>query len=1021
MRKSISLFILWLVLLSSFSNAKVLESYVSGEDISIVPYTGQSIVLDADANLVVLTSEPTGINILSVSSVGYVDDSISALPSVVTDHTLLSNIGTQTHAQLETAIGLNTAKVSADGLVTAHSDVTSAGSGIIISGAERTAIGTSTTTNGAQDTAIGLNTAKISFDSASSTKLGTIETSATADQTGAEIKILYEAEINAFTDALFTKLGTIETSAKDDLTGAEIKALYELIANAYTDTKDTKLTGIETGAQVTKIPVGGTTGQVLEKIDGTNYNTQWADSSGGGGGGSLLNLIIDPSFETGVTEGTCTTCTASSEATIVELTDLNTKSLKMAFSASAGDYTDTTTTSSQYTGVVGKASARCKTDQEGIEFCSMVDGAESACVAVSSGDVWDTYAVNSTMSSTSFGYKIVARNSISGNVYCDEIFAGSNPIEQVVTQGQSESAIFHGRGDADGMASTNTVIPYFLTETKNDISTLGTISNSATLGFSFTASRRVKVEMTINLATTTSAKWLGISKNSTELTTAIQLITGAHIVGLAYSDTADGNESITFTGVLEAGDILRPHLQTSTTLSSSEQVLSITATPQSNKAVMVSVDETDIGFIKAFGGTTTPTDYLYCDGTSYLRADYPSLFDKIGTAYGAVDSTHFNVPDLRGQFIRGQDDGTALDPDAGTRTAQNTGGNTGDNIGSEQSDMYDSHHHDFKHEGGSYASWSTYSGSNLDGSSPLGVTTVAGGGARGVQNEGGNETRPVNVNVRYYIKYRTNSAVIAVPVEENKANAVDLWGNGGEVVTANTEDIPFAGSGTGWSTGTYTTQYDNSNVVFSLSTFNTTSDAVNINVFINGVDKGVVHTGWTSTVHTGNFVASNMNAGDTIGFRYSATRTLSNTGTLHFLNIVETPTNPKVFLGNVTPTHFIQSPSAVKPVIYSATISATVTTCTISNTIGGAWLVDGGGSSAGHCVLDITSAGFSQPPNCTATVSDYWNSVGESFSIGFTAKTATTITANMNYYADNTTAGGVSNNQPMDIICHGVQ
>ena len=45
------------------------------------------------------------------------------------------------------------------------------------------------------------------------TKLDGIEASATADQTGAQIKTAYEAETNAFTDAQFTKLGGIEASA----------------------------------------------------------------------------------------------------------------------------------------------------------------------------------------------------------------------------------------------------------------------------------------------------------------------------------------------------------------------------------------------------------------------------------------------------------------------------------------------------------------------------------------------------------------------------------------------------------------------------------------------------------------------------------------------------------------------------------------------------------------------------------------------------------------------------------------
>jgi microcystin-dependent protein len=73
-----------------------------------------------------------------------------------------------------------------------------------------------------------------------------------------------------------------------------------------------------------------------------------------------------------------------------------------------------------------------------------------------------------------------------------------------------------------------------------------------------------------------------------------------------------------------------------------------------------------------------------CDGTSYLRTAYPALFTAIGTAYGTVDGTHFNVPDLRGQFLRGRDGGAGVDPDRTTRTALKTGGATGDNVGSAQ-------------------------------------------------------------------------------------------------------------------------------------------------------------------------------------------------------------------------------------------------------------------------------------------------------------------------------------------------
>ena len=85
------------------------------------------------------------------------------------------------------------------------------------------------------------------------TKLDGIEASATADQTGAQIKTAYEAQTNAFTDAQFTKLGGIEASATADQTAAEIRALVESAtdSNVFTDADHTKLNGVEASADVT--------------------------------------------------------------------------------------------------------------------------------------------------------------------------------------------------------------------------------------------------------------------------------------------------------------------------------------------------------------------------------------------------------------------------------------------------------------------------------------------------------------------------------------------------------------------------------------------------------------------------------------------------------------------------------------------------------------------------------------------------------------------------------------------------
>lgn len=58
----------------------------------------------------------------------------------------------------------------------------------------------------------------------------------------------------------------------------------------------------------------------------------------------------------------------------------------------------------------------------------------------------------------------------------------------------------------------------------------------------------------------------------------------------------------------------------------------------------------------------TPAGFLRCNGAAVSRTTYADLFGAIGTTYGAGDgSTTFNVPDLRGEFIRGWADGGTVD------------------------------------------------------------------------------------------------------------------------------------------------------------------------------------------------------------------------------------------------------------------------------------------------------------------------------------------------------------------------
>ena len=140
--------------------------------------------------------------------------------------------------------------------------------------------------------------------------------------------------------------------------------------------------------------------------------------------------------------------------------------------------------------------------------------------------------------------------------------------------------------------------------------------------------------------------------------------------------------------------------------------------------------------------TTTLKGYLYCDGASYLRSDYPLLFAAIGTAHGAADGTHFNVPDYRGVFIRGHADGQATDPDRATRSSMNSGGSTGDNVGSMQGSEFESHDHTMS---------ATPSTGLVSGGSTIPATGYASIFTTDVS--GGNETRPVNAYSKFFIRY----------------------------------------------------------------------------------------------------------------------------------------------------------------------------------------------------------------------------------------------------------------------------
>ena len=77
------------------------------------------------------------------------------------------------------------------------------------------------------------------------------------------------------------------------------------------------------------------------------------------------------------------------------------------------------------------------------------------------------------------------------------------------------------------------------------------------------------------------------------------------------------------------------------------------------------------GSVFCMAVVSIPTGYLECNGAAVSRSTYSALFAIIGVNYGSGDgSSTFNVPDLRGEFVRGVDRGRGVDSGRNVATSQ---------------------------------------------------------------------------------------------------------------------------------------------------------------------------------------------------------------------------------------------------------------------------------------------------------------------------------------------------------------
>ena len=165
-----------------------------------------------------------------------------------------------------------------------------------------------------------------------------------------------------------------------------------------------------------------------------------------------------------------------------------------------------------------------------------------------------------------------------------------------------------------------------------------------------------------------------------------------------------------------------------------------------------------VGTVIWYAGTGAPGGYLKCNGdtiangsgtTQGTTADFSALYAVIGAT----------LPDLRGEFVRGWDDGKGTDSGRSIRSTQ-TDQNKQHNHSATSAVTDSGHTHSYtsanhptgsgpeQNQGGNVEDRTTFNVAKTSGSTTTGISV-----ATTIANEGGTEARPRNVALLACIKY----------------------------------------------------------------------------------------------------------------------------------------------------------------------------------------------------------------------------------------------------------------------------
>ena len=217
-----------------------------------------------------------------------------------------------------------------------------------------------------------------------------------------------------------------------------------------------------------------------------------------------------------------------------------------------------------------------------------------------------------------------------------------------------------------------------------------------------------------------------VGVNNTQDITAIKTFTVSPIVPTPTTDYQAANKKY-----IDDNNKINTLTNKTTPVDADEMVIADSTSSFSLKKLSFSNlkdNIVEVGTTRLVPVSTVPTGYLEMNGALLSRTAYSKLFAYLGTTYGAGDgSTTFALPDTRGEFIRGWDNGRGVD--------------SGRTIGSWQVDLFKSHTH-------TYTRYESTTNRN-SGTIPV----LEGAITQNTGSTGGAETRPRNIAMMYCIKY----------------------------------------------------------------------------------------------------------------------------------------------------------------------------------------------------------------------------------------------------------------------------